>query len=67
MVQVATQRFGELNWPPRSGDLKSLNFFLWGYVKSSVDVNKPETFEHQVIAEITARNVKKRNRKLPHK
>ncbi|PNF41577.1 hypothetical protein B7P43_G12103 [Cryptotermes secundus] len=23
-------------WPPRSPDLTPLNFFLWGYVKSSV-------------------------------
>lgn len=51
-------RFGDVNWPPRSCDLTPLDFFLWGYVKSRVYVNKPETLQHlknnirQVIAEI---------------
>ncbi|GFW41009.1 uncharacterized protein TNCV_414181 [Trichonephila clavipes] len=27
-------RFGPVNWPPRSCDLTSLDYFLWGYVKS---------------------------------
>ena len=27
-------RFGDQNWPPRSCDLTSLDFFLWGYLKS---------------------------------
>lgn len=51
-------RFGDVNWPPRSCDLTPLDFFLWGYVKSRVYANKPETLEHlknnirQVIAEI---------------
>ncbi|GFS95974.1 uncharacterized protein TNCV_4277621 [Trichonephila clavipes] len=25
-------RFGSVNWPPRSCDLKPLDYFLWGYV-----------------------------------
>ncbi|GFY06504.1 putative transposable element [Trichonephila clavipes] len=29
-------RFGPVNWPPRSCDLTSLDYFLWGYVKSLV-------------------------------
>ncbi|GFW46029.1 uncharacterized protein TNCV_3276471 [Trichonephila clavipes] len=29
-------RFGPVNWPPRSCDLKPLDYFLWGYVKSLV-------------------------------
>ncbi|GFW04968.1 uncharacterized protein TNCV_4882031 [Trichonephila clavipes] len=27
-------RFGPVKWPPRSCDLKPLDYFLWGYVKS---------------------------------
>ncbi|KYN44692.1 hypothetical protein ALC56_00687, partial [Trachymyrmex septentrionalis] len=29
--------------PPRSCDLTPLDFFLWGYLKSQVYVNKPTT------------------------
>lgn len=36
-------RFGDQNWPPRSCDLTPLDFFLWGYLKSQVYVNKPTT------------------------
>lgn len=38
-------RNGPVNWPPRSCDLTPLDFFLWGYVKSLVYANKPETLE----------------------
>ncbi|KYN35890.1 hypothetical protein ALC56_09681 [Trachymyrmex septentrionalis] len=31
------------NRPPRSCDLTPLDFFLWGYLKSQVYVNKPTT------------------------
>ena len=33
----------EINWPPRSPDLTSPDFFLWGYLKEKVFVNKPQT------------------------
>ncbi|XP_073819568.1 uncharacterized protein [Musca autumnalis] len=36
-------RNGPVNWPPRSCDLTPLDYFLWGYVKSLVYANKPET------------------------
>ncbi|GFT31848.1 transposable element Tcb2 transposase [Trichonephila clavipes] len=39
-------RFGPVNWPPRSCDLTSLDYFLLGYVKSLVYVDKPQTFDH---------------------
>ncbi|GFV64293.1 transposable element Tc3 transposase [Trichonephila clavipes] len=39
-------RFGPVNWPPRSCDLKPLDYFLWGYVKSLVYVDKPQTLDH---------------------
>ncbi|CAH1999582.1 unnamed protein product [Acanthoscelides obtectus] len=35
-------RRGNVPWPPRSCDLTPLDFFLWGYLKSKVYVNKPE-------------------------
>ncbi|GFW30524.1 uncharacterized protein TNCV_454621 [Trichonephila clavipes] len=36
-------RFGPVNWPPRSCDLTPLDYFLWGYVKSLVYTDKPQT------------------------
>ncbi|GFW48867.1 DUF4817 domain-containing protein [Trichonephila clavipes] len=38
-------RFGPVNWRPRSCDLTPLDYFLWGYVKSLVYANKPQTFD----------------------
>ncbi|KAK9891522.1 hypothetical protein WA026_014759 [Henosepilachna vigintioctopunctata] len=38
-------RNGSVNWPPRSCDLTPLDYFLWGYVKSLVYVDKPNTIE----------------------
>ncbi|GFU70430.1 uncharacterized protein TNCV_3442471 [Trichonephila clavipes] len=51
-------RFGPVNWPPRSCDLTPLDYFLWGYVKSLVYADKPQTLNHlednirRVIADI---------------
>ncbi|GFW28990.1 DUF4817 domain-containing protein [Trichonephila clavipes] len=39
-------RFGPANWPPRSCDLTPLDYFLWGYVKSLVYADKPQTLDH---------------------
>ncbi|GFT75534.1 putative transposase [Trichonephila clavipes] len=39
-------RFGPVNWPPRSCDLTLLDYFLWGYVKSLVYEDKPQTLDH---------------------
>ncbi|GFS88394.1 putative DD41D transposase [Trichonephila clavipes] len=39
-------RFGPVNWPPRSCDLRPLDYFLWGYVKSLVYADKPQTLGH---------------------
>ncbi|GFW18829.1 uncharacterized protein TNCV_5132821 [Trichonephila clavipes] len=39
-------RFGPVNWPPRSCDLTPLDYFLWGYVKSFVYANQPQTLDH---------------------
>ncbi|GFU48879.1 short stature homeobox protein [Trichonephila clavipes] len=51
-------RFGPVNWPPRSCDLTPLDYFQWGYVKSLVHADKPQTLDyledniHRVIADI---------------
>ncbi|GFX15839.1 transposable element Tc3 transposase [Trichonephila clavipes] len=51
-------RFGPVNWPTRSCDLTPLDYFLWGYVKSLIYVDKPQTLDHlednirRVIADI---------------
>ncbi|GFU61228.1 transposable element Tc3 transposase [Trichonephila clavipes] len=39
-------RFEPVNWPPRSCDLTPLDYFLWGYVKSLVYADKPQTPDH---------------------
>ncbi|GFV37682.1 uncharacterized protein TNCV_2707971 [Trichonephila clavipes] len=58
-------RFGPLNWPPRSCDLTPLDYFLWGYVKSLVYANKPQTLDHlednfrRVIADIRPQMLEK--------
>ncbi|GFU86770.1 putative DD41D transposase [Trichonephila clavipes] len=57
-------RFGPGNWPPRSCDLTPLDYFLWGYVKSLVYADKPQTLDHftiihRVIADIRPQMLKK--------
>ena len=34
-------RFGDVPWPPRSPDLSSCDFFLWGYLKGRFYTHKP--------------------------
>ncbi|GFV50600.1 putative transposable element [Trichonephila clavipes] len=57
--------FGPVNWPPRSCDLTPLDFFLWGYVKSLVYADKPQTPDHlednirRVIADIRLQMLEK--------
>lgn len=34
---------GDFPWPPRSPDMTPPDFFLWGYLKSKVYVNKPKS------------------------
>ena len=36
-------RFGDVPWPPRSPDLSTCDFFLWGYLKSRVYTHNPRT------------------------
>ncbi|GFW79405.1 transposable element Tc3 transposase [Trichonephila clavipes] len=58
-------RFGPVNWPPRFCDLTPLDYFLWGYVKSLVYVDKPQTLDHlednirRVIADIRPQMLEK--------
>ncbi|GFS52220.1 putative DD41D transposase [Trichonephila clavipes] len=39
-------RLGPVNWPPRSCDLTPLDYFLFGYVKSLVYADTPQTLDH---------------------
>ncbi|GFU04735.1 hypothetical protein TNCV_4377631 [Trichonephila clavipes] len=58
-------RFGPVNWPPRSCDLTPLDYFLWGYGKSLVYADKPQTLDHledkirRVIADIRPQMLEK--------
>ncbi|GFW75643.1 HSP70 family member 2 [Trichonephila clavipes] len=58
-------RFGLVNRPPRSCDLTPLDYFLWGYVKSLVYADKPQTLDHlednirRVIADIRPQMLEK--------
>ncbi|GFV02408.1 putative transposable element [Trichonephila clavipes] len=58
-------RFGPVNWPPSSCDLTPLDYFLWGYVKSLVYADKPQTLDHlednirRVIADIRPQMLEK--------
>ncbi|GFT50551.1 transposable element Tcb2 transposase [Trichonephila clavipes] len=58
-------RFGPVNWPPRSCDLTPQGYFLWGYVKSLVYADKPQTLDHlednihHVIADIRPQMLEK--------
>lgn len=39
-------RRGDPNWPPRSCDLTSSDFLLWGYVKGKVYANGPQSNQY---------------------
>ncbi|GFX57554.1 uncharacterized protein TNCV_1272011 [Trichonephila clavipes] len=58
-------RFGPVNWPPRSCDFTPLDYFMWGYVKSLVYADKPQTLDHlednihRVIADIRPQMLEK--------
>ncbi|GFT88613.1 putative transposable element [Trichonephila clavipes] len=58
-------RFGPVNRPPRSCDLTPLDYFLWGYVKSLVYADKPQTLDHlednisRIIADIRPQMLEK--------
>ena len=41
--ECVISRNGPVEWPPRSYDLTSLDFFLWGHIKPLVYANKPAT------------------------
>ena len=43
--QHVVSRFGDVPWPPCSPDLSACDFFLWGYLKSKVYVQKPCTVD----------------------
>lgn len=54
--QRVISRFGDVPWPPRSPDLSPLDFFLWGYLKGKVYIDKPNTLQElklKIIQEIS--------------
>ncbi|GFX65330.1 transposable element Tc1 transposase [Trichonephila clavipes] len=65
LVDRLISRFGPVNWPPRSCDLTPLDYLLWGYVKSLVYADKPQTLDHlednirRVIADIRPQMLEK--------
>ncbi|GFT39714.1 uncharacterized protein TNCV_1579031 [Trichonephila clavipes] len=58
-------RFRPVNCPLRPCDLTPLDYFLWGYVKSLLYADKPQTFDHlednnhRVIADIRPQMLEK--------
>ena len=38
-------RNGDFNWLPRSCDLRTLDFFLWGHVKDNVYTDAPQSIK----------------------
>jgi len=40
------ERVGPITWQPRSPDLSTLNFFLWGYIKNIVYAEKIRNIQH---------------------
>ncbi|CAH1998188.1 unnamed protein product [Acanthoscelides obtectus] len=38
-------RRGAIEWPPRSPDLSTLDFFMWGHVKSKIFATQPTSLE----------------------
>lgn len=55
----------DVQWPPRSCDITPLDFYLWGYVKSLVYANRPQTLNDlktniiRVIGEISGNTCEK--------
>lgn len=43
--QHVISRFGDIPWPSRSPDLTVCDYFLWGYLKSKVYINKPRNIQ----------------------
>ena len=37
---------GDIGWPARLPDLNPCDFFLWGYLKSKVYSNRPQSIKH---------------------
>jgi len=56
-------RFGDVPLPPRSPDLTPLDFFLFGYLKGKVYIDKPNNLQefklkiNQEISKITPENL----------
>ena len=42
---MVISRGSDVNWSPRLYDLTPLDFFHWGYLKSQIYTNKPQTID----------------------
>lgn len=47
-IGLGGQQFNHVEWPPRSPDLTSPDFFLWGYVKNVVYADAVTTRENMM-------------------
>ena len=55
-------QFGDVNWPSHSPDLTSPDFFLWGYLKEKVFVNKLQSsmeLKENITREISPETLEK--------
>ena len=57
--QKLISRHGDVKWHPRSPDLTIPNFYLWGYFKGKVYINKQNT-----ITWLLKRNIQEKIRKM---
>ena len=67
---------GPVNWPSRSCDLTSLDYFLCGYFKAHVNTDKPasidaledniKTFIHEIQAEMLERLSQNWTKRMDH-
>jgi len=56
-------RFGDVPWPPRSPELSTCDFFLWGgYLKSRAYTHKPRTVSD--LKEAIRQEIRPINRQL---
>ena len=76
MLKFMSIQISPLNWPIRSCDLTYLDYFLYGYVKAHVNIDKPtsidaleehiESFIHEIPAEILERVCEKWTKRMDY-
>ena len=56
-----------INWPPRSPDLSTLDFFLWGYVKELTFQEPPKTIPELKLKITESFEVVRQNTAMPRR